>query len=264
MLTVRQKASGEILVQMDVDTLEGIDLAGLSLYGAELRRAGLSRANLSRCSLISAVLDGARLDEAVLDGATLFGASLQGATLRRASLRGADLRGANFFRANLSRADLYGARYDRQTQWPAGFSADASGALAQGAPAAGEISSAKPHNRVILVIEDDPVTRELLGARLSGAGYQVAVAANGREGFDYLEQHPPPALILLDMMMPEVDGWAFRIEQLKDAGLASIPVVVCSGAYDPAPVAGFVRASGFLAKPYDFALVLDTVARCSQ
>src|SRR6266545_4852685 len=70
------------------------------------------------------------------------------------------------------------------------------------------------NERTLLVVEDNEVAREGLAAILRRAGYEVALATNGQEALNYLDGHPPPALILLDMLMPVLDGWHF-LEQLQ-------------------------------------------------
>lgn len=78
----------------------------------------------------------------------------------------------------------------------------------------------------ILVIDDDEDLRAVLGAILEHAGYRVTLAASGREGLARLAASPDTDLILLDLMMPDMDGWRFRAEQLKDPAAARVPVVV--------------------------------------
>jgi CheY-like chemotaxis protein len=79
----------------------------------------------------------------------------------------------------------------------------------------------------ILVIEDDRVVREVVSDALVDAGYAVAKAADGADALDQLHDHPADA-ILLDLMMPVMDGWAFLDEIARDADLHSIPVGILS------------------------------------
>lgn len=106
----------------------------------------------------------------------------------------------------------------------------------------------------ILLIEDDVSTRDPLIELLHGAGYHVNTAVNGREAFDALRQRKPD-LILLDLVMPLMNGWEF-IDALKsDSGLATIPIVVLTahgGAHIP-------EADGFLVKPLLGPGLLDAV-----
>jgi CheY-like chemotaxis protein len=79
----------------------------------------------------------------------------------------------------------------------------------------------------ILVIEDDRVVREVVSDALVDAGYAVAKAADGADALDQLHDHPAD-VILLDLMMPVMDGWAFLDEIARDADLHSIPVGILS------------------------------------
>ena len=108
----------------------------------------------------------------------------------------------------------------------------------------------------ILVIDDSSTVRAVLTALLQRAGYSVAVAANGREALDHLRQAQPPRVILLDLMMPVMDGRQFRREQQHDPGLASIPVVVLSGESDLPQVARSLGVAGYFAKPVESAQLL--------
>jgi two-component system, chemotaxis family, sensor histidine kinase and response regulator PixL len=79
--------------------------------------------------------------------------------------------------------------------------------------------------QTVLVVEDDETVRQGLAVVLEQAGYVVVTAANGREALTYPRSHLPPALILLDMMMPAADGWHFMRLRARDA-LASVPVLI--------------------------------------
>jgi CheY-like chemotaxis protein len=86
----------------------------------------------------------------------------------------------------------------------------------------------------ILLIEDERDLRETLRDLLELTGFQVETAANGREGLHKLESAGNPCLILLDLMMPVMNGWQFLETLRKDPqpGRAAIPVVVVSAALD--------------------------------
>ena len=88
--------------------------------------------------------------------------------------------------------------------------------------------------RHILLIEDEPDLRETLRELLELVGFKVETAANGREGLRKLESAGNPCLILLDLMMPVMNGWQFLEALRKDPlpGRASIPVLVVSAALD--------------------------------
>src|SRR5438270_3175209 len=80
--------------------------------------------------------------------------------------------------------------------------------------------------KYILVVEDDETTRQSLATALRDAGFDVVTAGNGQEALDYVHSHPPPVLILLDMMMPAHDGWEFLRLRGQDPTLAGVPVIV--------------------------------------
>jgi CheY-like chemotaxis protein len=80
----------------------------------------------------------------------------------------------------------------------------------------------------ILIVEDDVDIREALTQILEEEGYAVREAGNGREALELMRSGPVPALILLDLMMPVMNGWQFRAEQLKDPRIAGVPVLIIS------------------------------------
>lgn len=87
--------------------------------------------------------------------------------------------------------------------------------------------------RTVLIVDDSPDFCDSLAMLLRLEGYDPAVATNGREALDYLRTHAPPSIIVLDLRMPLMDGYAFSVEQRLDPALADIPVVVCSGEVAP-------------------------------
>jgi CheY-like chemotaxis protein len=109
----------------------------------------------------------------------------------------------------------------------------------------------------VLIVEDDADLREMMAQLLSLEGFQTAAVANGREALDYLHQRESPDVILLDLMMPVMDGWEFRRHQQADPALARVPVIVLS-ALDHSRT-GDVTASAFLKKPLDFDRLLQLV-----
>jgi CheY-like chemotaxis protein len=114
------------------------------------------------------------------------------------------------------------------------------------------------------VVEDDREQRETLCAMLDFEGFGHAEASNGREALDYLEKSGAPCVVLLDLDMPEMNGWDFRAKQLADESLSHIPVVVVT-ANDQGLSQRFPGAAGFLWKPLTFekvAAVLDRM--CSR
>lgn len=109
----------------------------------------------------------------------------------------------------------------------------------------------------ILVVEDDKDLRETLSEALELEGYVAVCAENGEAALRYLRSGARPCLILLDLMMPVMDGWTFRQELLKDEALASIPVIVMTAA-TPARAAAIV-AEVILYKPLHMEKVMDVV-----
>ena len=119
---------------------------------------------------------------------------------------------------------------------------------------------------VVLIVDDHDDIRESLGELLTDEGYGVALAANGREALHYLRANDPPCLILLDLMMPVMNGYEFRSLQRQDPNLAGIPVAVVSGREDAAMSAAEMHAVRCLVKPVDLDALLQTVAshcRCT-
>jgi CheY-like chemotaxis protein len=77
----------------------------------------------------------------------------------------------------------------------------------------------------ILVVDDDEGSRQALADMLSDEGYEVVALDSAQAALDYLRSSPPPRLIVLDLMMPHMEGWDFRHEQKRDPKLAIIPVI---------------------------------------
>jgi CheY-like chemotaxis protein len=110
----------------------------------------------------------------------------------------------------------------------------------------------------ILIVEDDLDIREALAEALGFEGYDVLLAENGQEALDVLRVGPLPHVILLDLLMPVMNGWEFRQEQLADPALAGIPVVVVS-----ASAPGDARPDRYLPKPFSIDELLVAVAELS-
>jgi CheY-like chemotaxis protein len=116
-----------------------------------------------------------------------------------------------------------------------------------------------PGPPAILVIEDDALTRRALALVLARDGFQVQTAANGRAALDQLRLGRRPSLILLDLVMPVMDGYQFRDEQRRDPLLADIPVIIVSGAFDARSRDAALQAAEYLDKPIDPTVLLETV-----
>jgi CheY-like chemotaxis protein len=124
-------------------------------------------------------------------------------------------------------------------------------------------SDAKPLP-IVLVVDDDPDIRDTIAEVLSDEGYPVELASNGREALAVLEtDRAKPGLILLDLMMPVLDGWGFMAELQKMPRLAAIPVVVFSAHGANREAIGALGARGFLRKPLQLHELLELVGRCA-
>ena len=104
-------------------------------------------------------------------------------------------------------------------------------------------------SKTVLIVEDDPDSREMFVELLRGGGYSVVAARNGKDAMAYVTVNPSPDAILLDMFMPEMDGWQFRRALGADSRLASIPVIVVSAVGAAKNSAVQSGAAGFLQKP---------------
>jgi CheY-like chemotaxis protein len=113
----------------------------------------------------------------------------------------------------------------------------------------------------VLVIEDDAATRDAVSIALEDEGYSVTGVANGQEALQHLRRAAPPNLILLDLMMPIMNGWEFRKQQAQDPALRSIPVVVVSADRSDPQKTAALGARDYLIKPVDLEQLLEAVQR---
>ena len=111
----------------------------------------------------------------------------------------------------------------------------------------------------VLIVEDDVELRDMMAQLLTLEGFVATAVANGHEALEYLRKGDRPDIILLDLMMPVMDGWEFRRKQQSAPTLATVPVVVLS-ALDHRRAAE-VDAVAFLKKPLDFDRLLELVRR---
>jgi signal transduction histidine kinase len=110
--------------------------------------------------------------------------------------------------------------------------------------------SLSPGGIRLLLVEDDSSIRLALTDMLEDEGFAVTSAVNGREALEDLRHAPPPDVIVLDLMMPVMDGWEFRVEQRSDPMLAGIPLLAMSA--DLSAKARAIAADGYVRKPIDF------------
>jgi CheY-like chemotaxis protein len=114
----------------------------------------------------------------------------------------------------------------------------------------------------VLVVDDDSAVRTALKELFETEGYTVAVAANGRAALNHLGGGLRPCVVLLDLMMPVMDGWDFRTEQLKDPALKQIPVCILTAAgFSDATIRTQFGNIPFVPKPPPHDELLAMVAR---
>ncbi len=117
---------------------------------------------------------------------------------------------------------------------------------------------------LVMVVEDDSDTRELIADVLRDDGYQVTSAANGQEALDLLDHAAqPPSMILLDLMMPIMNGWEFLAARERSRTYANVPVLVLSA--DPArQLAAQHGVVAVIGKPFDLGRLLRMVRAVSK
>jgi CheY-like chemotaxis protein len=115
----------------------------------------------------------------------------------------------------------------------------------------------------VLVVDDDHDTREMIERFLEMEGFAVRTAPNGEAALVSLQRDGRPSVILLDLMMPVMNGWQFREAQQRQPQLADIPVVVVSAAGAPSRLPP-IEADAWLSKPLDFDRLLDTIGSLSR
>jgi CheY-like chemotaxis protein len=118
------------------------------------------------------------------------------------------------------------------------------------------------HSRPVLVVEDDEATREMLRYLVESAGCSVVTAANGLEALERLRSGITPSLILLDLMMPLMDGCAFDRELARDLQLARIPTVVITAF--PERATGLARHLSVAQKPVEIDEILALVTQYAE
>ncbi len=119
-----------------------------------------------------------------------------------------------------------------------------------------------PSHYHVLFVEDDIDSREMMAQLLTLEGFQCATVANGKEALDWLRRGTVPDVIVLNLLMPVMDGWEFRRCQKADPTLSRIPVIVLSAAIGR--VTRGIEADAILSKPTDFDKLLDLVRRAVE
>jgi two-component system, chemotaxis family, chemotaxis protein CheY len=115
-------------------------------------------------------------------------------------------------------------------------------------------------SKCVLVVEDEDEIRGLIGEILAFEGYQVELAANGQQALIKLKTARPDAIVL-DLMMPVMDGWEFLKRCRSDPSYSSRPVLLMSASPALSKTAHDFHVEGFLAKPFELNVLLETVRR---
>ena len=110
--------------------------------------------------------------------------------------------------------------------------------------------------RSVLIVDDDEALRETMAEALGDEGFTVACSAHGLDALKLLRSGLRPDVILLDLMMPVMDGWSFREQQSRDPALASIPVVVVTAAH---ALSKPIDARAVVRKPFKLAELVAVV-----
>lgn len=139
-------------------------------------------------------------------------------------------------------------------------------AVAEGSSAEGtssvRIASRPPRRGTVVLVEDDRDIAAGTVDLLEYDGYDVVVARNGREALQALRSMPTrPGLILLDLMMPDMNGWEFRRRQVRDREIASVPVIVLTAFGHRVEREELLEPAGILRKPVPCPALLDAVSR---
>ncbi len=116
----------------------------------------------------------------------------------------------------------------------------------------------------ILVVDDDQDIRDALKDVLEDAGYSVQCVRDGKEALEYLRSGSSASLILLDLAMPQMDGYEFREEQLRDPQLKEIPVVIVTAQHMASTRHRLPPASRYVSKPVRVHDLLDLLATAEQ
>ena len=111
----------------------------------------------------------------------------------------------------------------------------------------------------LLVVDDEPAIRVLLSDLLAETGHHVYTVPDGGEALETLRRGPLPCVVILDLMLPRVNGWQVLGELRANPRLATIPVIVLSAYSDAVAVAREYGVEAALSKPFDPADLLDAV-----
>jgi CheY-like chemotaxis protein len=134
----------------------------------------------------------------------------------------------------------------------------------RGADSTNAPGSGDAHAHTVLVVDDNRAIRDPLIELLETQGFHARGVGNGREALHALQGGYPACMVLLDLTMPIMDGWAFRAAQRDDARLASIPIVILTALLDPQAEARKLGAVAGFHKPIDVeGLLLAIATHCA-
>lgn len=121
-------------------------------------------------------------------------------------------------------------------------------------------TAANANNKIILIVEDDPAIRKMEEKILSSAGYQIHIAEDAEQGLRKVRTHKYD-LVMLDVMMPGMNGYDFARTMREDANLQSVPVLFVTARGSPQDVKEGFQSGGmlYLVKPFTSAMLLTTV-----
>ena len=123
-----------------------------------------------------------------------------------------------------------------------------------------KVALADPQCDTILIVDDDSDVRKSLSDFLEDEGYTVTAASNGRNALDLMRAGVRPAVILLDLMMPGMDGWDFRQAQLEDPAIASVPVVIVTASgFSAETIRTQFAPAAFVSKPIQPTVLLEAI-----
>jgi CheY-like chemotaxis protein len=115
--------------------------------------------------------------------------------------------------------------------------------------------------KIILVVEDNEAAREGLASVLRREGYEGLLAADGQQALDLLTSGADPDLIILDLVLPVLDGWQV-LRRLREELHSAVPVLITTGTMLPPPWSERHECEGFLRKPIETGVLLEEVRRC--
>jgi CheY-like chemotaxis protein len=116
--------------------------------------------------------------------------------------------------------------------------------------------------QTVLLVEDDAVIQENLAAILDDEGYDVVCADDGVQALHILKTKPEPHILLLDLMMPKMNGWQMRAVMLENPSWCKIPCIIVSGTNDLRRHADALKAQDYIAKPINLDKLLQAIKAC--